>query len=127
MQQHFCRPGGLHSQHGQPAGSLGGLAGATRRCLRYPRRFPARDFVLIETVGVGQDEVDVVRLADITVGDSWCPNGRRCAKASMAGIMEIADIFVITRADHPGAERVEREIRALQSLVVRTDRWTPPS
>jgi len=43
-----------------------------------------------------------------------------------AGIMEIADIFVINKSDHEGAERVEREIRALQSLAVRSDHWTPP-
>jgi LAO/AO transport system kinase len=79
---------------------------------------------MIETVGVGQDEVDIVRLADITVV-ILVPGMGDDVQTIKAGIMEIADIFVINKSDHPGAERVEREIRAMQSLATRSDKWTP--
>src|SRR3989454_12315714 len=81
--------------------------------------------ILIETVGVGQDEIDIVRLADITVV-ILVPGMGDDVQTIKAGIMEIADIFVINKSDREGAERVEREIRALQSLAVRSDKWTPP-
>jgi LAO/AO transport system kinase len=84
-----------------------------------------RDLVMIETVGVGQDEVDIVRVADITVV-ILVPGMGDDVQTIKAGIMEIADIFVINKSDHEGAERVEREIRALQSLATRADGWTPP-
>jgi len=84
-----------------------------------------RDLVMIETVGVGQDEVDIVRLADVTVV-ILVPGMGDDVQTIKAGIMEIADIFVINKSDHQGAERVEREIRALQSLGTRQDGWTPP-
>ncbi len=80
---------------------------------------------MVETVGVGQDEIDIVRLADITVV-MLVPGMGDDVQTIKAGIMEIADIFVINKSDHEGAELVEREIRALQSLAVRGDNWTPP-
>ena len=82
--------------------------------------------MLIETVGVGQDEIDIVRLADITIV-ILVPGMGDDVQSIKAGIMEIADIFVINKADREGADRVEREIRAMQSLAhARTDNWTPP-
>jgi LAO/AO transport system kinase len=84
-----------------------------------------RDLILIETVGVGQDEVDIVRLADITVV-ILVPGMGDDVQTIKAGIMEIADIFVINKSDRDGAERVEREIRAMQSLAIRKDGWVPP-
>jgi LAO/AO transport system kinase len=84
-----------------------------------------RDIVMIETVGVGQDEIEIVRVADITIV-ILVPGMGDDVQTIKAGIMEIADIFVINKSDHEGAERVEREIRALQSLAVRADNWTPP-
>src|SRR3989454_7691177 len=81
--------------------------------------------ILIETVGVGQDEIDIVRLADITIV-ILVPGMGDDVQTIKAGIMEIADIFVINKSDREGAERVEREIRALQSLATRSDNWTPP-
>ena len=71
----------------------------------------ARDVVLVETVGVGQDEVDIVRLADVTVV-ILVPGMGDDVQSIKAGIMEIADIFVINKSDREGADRVEREIRA---------------
>jgi LAO/AO transport system kinase len=80
---------------------------------------------MIETVGVGQDEVDIVRLADVTIV-ILVPGMGDDVQTIKAGIMEIADIFVINKSDREGAERVQREIRAMQSLAVRNDGWTPP-
>src|SRR5207244_9647419 len=84
-----------------------------------------KDVILIETVGVGQDEIDIVRLAEVTVV-ILVPGMGDDVQSIKAGIMEIADIFVINKSDRDGAERVEREIRAMQSLATRSDGWIPP-
>jgi LAO/AO transport system kinase len=84
-----------------------------------------RDLVMIETVGVGQDEIDIVRLADVTLV-ILVPGMGDDVQSIKAGIMEIADIFVINKADREGADRVEKEIRAMQSLASRHDDWIPP-
>src|SRR5580698_1082581 len=102
MQEHFSDPG-IYIRSMATRGSLGGLARATADVVTVLDA-SGRDLVMIETVGVGQDEVQSIK----------------------AGIMEIADIFVINKSDREGADRVEREIRALQSLAIRDDRWTPP-
>jgi LAO/AO transport system kinase len=112
MQEHFSDPG-IYIRSMATRGSLGGLARTTADAATVLDA-SGRDVVLIETVGVGQDEVEIVRLADITV------------VILVPGIMEIADIFVINKSDYEGAERVEREVRALQSLALRSDHWTPP-
>ena len=123
MQDHFSDPG-IYIRSMATRGSLGGLARATGDVTTVLDA-SGRDVILIETVGVGQDEVDIVRLADITVV-ILVPGMGDDVQSIKAGIMEIADIFVINKADREGAERVEREIRALQSLAVRNDGWTPP-
>jgi LAO/AO transport system kinase len=105
-------------------GSLGGLAGTTSDVATVLDA-SGRDLVLIETVGVGQDEVDIVRLAEVTVV-ILVPGMGDDVQTIKAGIMEIADIFVINKSDREGAERVEREIRAMQSIATRADNWTPP-
>src|SRR3954451_6374229 len=105
-------------------GSLGGLARTTADVASVLDA-SGRDVVLIETVGVGQDEVDIVRLAEVTVV-ILVPGMGDDVQTIKAGIMEIADVFVINKSDRDGAERVEREIRAMQSLSVRKDEWVPP-
>jgi LAO/AO transport system kinase len=105
-------------------GALGGLARTTADVASVLDA-SGRDLVLIETVGVGQDEIDIVRLADITVV-ILVPGMGDDVQTIKAGIMEIADIFVINKSDREGADRVEREIRSMQSLAVRSDKWTPP-
>jgi LAO/AO transport system kinase len=105
-------------------GSLGGLASTTADVATVLDA-SGRDIVMIETVGVGQDEVDIVRLADVTIV-VLVPGMGDDVQTIKAGIMEIADIFVINKADRDGAERVEREIRAMQALAMRHDDWTPP-
>ena len=123
MQDHYSDPG-IFIRSMATRGSLGGLARATADVATVLDA-SGRDLVLIETVGVGQDEVDIVRLADITIV-ILVPGMGDDVQSIKAGIMEIADIFVINKSDHQGAERVEREIRALQSSEIRRDGWTPP-
>ena len=123
MQGHFADPG-IYIRSMATRGSLGGLARSTADVTSVLDA-SGRDVILIETVGVGQDEIDIVRLADITVV-ILVPGMGDDVQTIKAGIMEIADIFVINKSDREGAERVEREIRALQSLATRNDGWTPP-
>ena len=105
-------------------GHLGGLAAATTD-MALLLDAAGKDVVLVETVGVGQDEVEVAKLADATVV-VLVPGMGDDVQAIKAGIMEIADVFVINKADQPGADRLEREILALQSLSTRADGWVPP-
>ncbi len=123
MQDHFSDPG-IYIRSMATRGSLGGLARTTADVATVLDA-SGRDMILIETVGVGQDEIDIVRLADITIV-ILVPGMGDDVQTIKAGIMEIADIFVINKSDREGAERVEREIRALQSLATRSDNWTPP-
>jgi len=123
MQEHFADPG-IFIRSMATRGSLGGLTRTTADVATVLDA-SGRGVVLIETVGVGQDEVDIVRLADITVV-ILVPGMGDDVQSIKAGIMEIADVFVINKSDYDGAERVEREIRALQSLALRSDHWTPP-
>jgi len=123
MQAHHA-DAGIYIRSMATRGSLGGLAGTTADVATVLDA-SGRDLVLIETVGVGQDEVDIVRLADVTVV-ILVPGMGDDVQTIKAGIMEIADIFVINKSDREGAERVEREIRAMQSLAARQDNWSPP-
>jgi LAO/AO transport system kinase len=123
MQDHFS-DSGIYIRSMATRGSLGGLARATAD-VSLVLDASSRDLVMIETVGVGQDEIDIVRVADVTVV-ILVPGMGDDVQSIKAGIMEIADIFVINKSDHEGAERVEKEIRALQSLATRMDGWTPP-
>ncbi|MGA9415062.1 MAG: methylmalonyl Co-A mutase-associated GTPase MeaB, partial [Terriglobales bacterium] len=123
MQDHYG-DAGIFIRSMATRGSLGGLARATADAATVLDA-SGRDLVMIETVGVGQDEVDIVRLADVTVV-ILVPGMGDDVQTIKAGIMEIADIFVINKSDREGAERVEREIRAMQSLAMRHDHWTPP-
>src|SRR5246127_5677669 len=123
MGSHFA-DAGIYIRSMATRGSLGGLARTTADVTSVLDA-SARDVILIETVGVGQDEVDIVRLAEVTVV-ILVPGMGDDVQTIKAGIMEIADIFVINKSDREGAERVEREIRAMQSLAPRSDKWVPP-
>lgn len=96
-------------------GHLGGVAAGTLD-LALLLDASGYDMVLIETVGVGQDEIDITRLADVTVV-VLIPGYGDDVQAIKAGIMEIADVFAINKADLPGVERLENEIRAMQGLA----------
>jgi LAO/AO transport system kinase len=105
-------------------GWLGGLAAATTD-MALLLDAAGRDVVIIETVGVGQDEIEIARLADVTVV-VLVPGMGDDVQAIKAGIMEIADVFVINKSDQPGGDRLAREIKAIQSLSTRKDGWVPP-
>jgi LAO/AO transport system kinase len=105
-------------------GHLGGLAPAAHDAVTVLEAAGC-EVVLIETVGVGQDEVDVARLADATVL-VLVPGMGDDIQALKAGITEIADVFVINKVDRPGAERVEQELRAMLSITPQHDGWLPP-
>jgi LAO/AO transport system kinase len=123
MQDHFSDPG-IYIRSMATRGSLGGLARTTADVTTVLDA-SGRDIVIVETVGVGQDEVDIVRLAAVTIL-ILVPGMGDDVQTIKAGIMEIADIFVINKSDRDGAEHVEREIRTLQSLATRHDGWVPP-
>lgn len=124
MSSHHTDPG-IFIRSMATRGALGGLSHTTAD-IATVLDASGRDLVMIETVGVGQDEIDIVRLADVTLV-ILVPGMGDDVQSIKAGIMEIADIFVINKADRDGADRVEREIRAMQSLAhPRTDNWTPP-
>jgi LAO/AO transport system kinase len=105
-------------------GHMGGLAGATADAL-VVLDAAGFDVILVETVGVGQDEVDIVREAD-TVLVLLVPGLGDDIQAIKAGIMEIADVFVINKADREGVDRVERELRGALQLAEEMADWIPP-
>lgn len=104
-------------------GHLGGLAKATGEAIAV---FEAagKNLILVETVGVGQDEVEVVKLADIILV-ILIPGTGDDIQVFKAGIMEIADIFIINKADAPGADKMENQLRAMLELGMK-DSEIPP-
>jgi len=105
-------------------GALGGLNQSARDVAKILDAF-GKDFVLIETVGVGQDEVEVVRAADLVLV-ICVPGQGDGVQALKAGIMEIADIFVVNKADREGAEEVFLDIQAMLDLDPTQDNSRPP-
>ena len=105
-------------------GNLGGLARATVDAVAILDA-AGYDKVIVETVGVGQDEVEIVETADVSVV-VLVPGMGDDIQAIKAGIMEIGDVFVINKADREGVLRTEKELEALLSLAMRPDFWQPP-
>ena len=106
-------------------GHLGGLARATGEAALVLDA-AGKDVVLIETVGVGQDEIDIVRTADVSIV-TFVPGSGDEVQALKAGIMEIADIFVVNKADREGADRTVASIEANLSLqTFAAGEWRPP-
>ncbi|HMV84513.1 MAG TPA: methylmalonyl Co-A mutase-associated GTPase MeaB [Blastocatellia bacterium] len=105
-------------------GNLGGLARATVDAVAVLDA-AGYDRTLVETVGVGQDEVDIVKTADVSVV-VLVPGMGDDIQAIKAGIMEIGDVFVINKAERDGVERTERELIALLEMSERSDGWHPP-
>lgn len=105
-------------------GNLGGLSRATVDAVAI---LDAAGFgvIIVETVGVGQDEVEIVKTADVSVV-VLVPGMGDDIQAIKAGIMEIGDVFVINKADREGVLRTEKELEALLSLAHRPDFWNPP-
>ena len=109
MQQHHADPG-IFIRSMATRGTMGGVARATAGLARLMDA-AGRDYVIIETVGVGQDEIEITSVAQVTVV-VLVPGMGDDVQAIKAGIMEIADIFVINKSDRPGAELVELELHA---------------
>ena len=124
MQQH-AGDEGVFIRSMATRGHLGGLASATGD-VALVLDAAGYDVVLIETVGVGQDEIEVVRTADIAVV-VVVPGTGDDVQALKAGIMEIADIYVVNKADREGADRAAASIEALLALQpVEGEGWRPP-
>jgi LAO/AO transport system kinase len=105
-------------------GFLGGLARSTAEVALLLDAAGKRQ-VLIETVGVGQDEIDIVRLADCVLV-VLVPGLGDDIQNMKAGLMEIGDIFVLNKSDREGADRLEQQLNAMLSLVMPRDGWHPP-
>src|SRR5215204_5342193 len=105
-------------------GNLGGLSRATVDAVAILDA-AGFDIVIVETVGVGQDEVEIVKTADVSVV-VLVPGMGDDIQAIKAGIMEIGDVFVINKADREGVLRTQKELDALLSLAHRPDMWQPP-
>ena len=124
MASHFGDPG-VFIRSMATRGHLGGLARATGDAALVLDA-AGREIVIIETVGVGQDEVDIVRTADLSIV-TLVPGTGDEVQALKAGIMEIADIFVVNKADREGADRVVESVAG--NLALQTfgrDQWRPP-
>jgi LAO/AO transport system kinase len=124
MQAHAGDPG-VFIRSMATRGHLGGLARAT---LEVAQLLDAsgKDIVIIETVGVGQDEIDIVRIADVSIV-TLVPGTGDEVQALKAGIMEIADIFVVNKADREGADRMVSAIESMLSLeTFEPGEWRPP-
>ncbi len=124
MQDH-ATDGGVFIRSMATRGHLGGLSAATPQALRVLDAAGC-DVVFVETVGVGQSELEVVSLADTTVV-MLAPGMGDGVQAAKAGILEVADVLVVNKADRDGAEVTTRDLRNMLSLAARTEGdWTPP-
>ena len=122
MQEHATDPG-VFIRSMASRGHLGGMAAATPQAVRVLEAAGC-DVVLIETVGVGQSEVDVAATADATVV-LLAPGMGDGVQAAKAGILEIADIVCVNKADREGAEATARDVRQMLRLGTPADGWTP--
>jgi LAO/AO transport system kinase len=122
MQGHSTDPG-IFIRSMATRGFLGGLARTTGD-VALILDAAGKQYVLIETVGVGQDEVDIVRLADCTLV-LLVPGMGDDVQNMKAGLMEIADIFVLNKSDREGVERLEAELEAMLHLAPERDGWKP--
>ena len=105
-------------------GYLGGLAQATGDTALLLDA-AGKEMILVETVGVGQGEIEIVRLADCTIV-VLVPGMGDDVQSLKAGLMEIGDIFVLNKSDREGAGRFEQQLRAILQIVPERDGWKPP-
>lgn len=124
MQQH-AQDDGVYIRSMASRGHLGGLAAAAPQALRVFDHAGC-DIVLVETVGVGQSEVEIASTADTTLV-LMAPGMGDGIQAAKAGILEIGDIFVVNKSDREGAQSLVRDLRSMVALENRTaDQWKPP-
>ena len=124
MQDHATDTGVFIRSMGS-RGHLGGLSAATPQALRVLDAAGC-DVILVETVGVGQAEVEIASLADTTLV-AVAPGMGDAIQAAKAGILEIADLFVVNKADKPGAQEAVRDLRSMLAMAERPEgAWKPP-
>jgi LAO/AO transport system kinase len=122
--QGFAGDDGVYIRSMASRGAMGGVARAAADVCTVMEA-AGRGTILIETVGVGQDEVEVIGLADVTVL-VLVPGMGDEVQSLKAGVMEVADVFVVNKSDRGGADLVEQEIVAMQGLVAEGAGWVPP-
>ena len=123
MQQHYLDEG-VHIRSMSTRGSLGGLPSTVHGVIKLMDA-SGKDLILVETVGVGQMELDVMESVD-TVVVALVPEAGDDIQAMKAGLMEIADIFVVNKADRPGAQSLAVGIRSMLDLVCQDNVWRVP-
>ncbi len=123
MQQHYLDPE-VFIRSMASRGSRGGLPVATRNVMKLLDAF-GKEIIFVETVGVGQTELDVMETVDTTIV-ALVPEAGDTIQTMKAGLMEIADIFVVNKADRPGASKLVAELQAMLTLSPRTNQWQPP-
>lgn len=121
LTEHFVDPN-VFIRSMASRGHLGGVAGATADAVLLMDAF-GLDVILIETVGVGQSEIEIAELAQTTLV-ALQPGSGDSIQVLKAGIMEIADVFVVNKADHPMANQMRREIRGMMEMLQFTG-WVP--
>ncbi|HLQ35991.1 MAG TPA: methylmalonyl Co-A mutase-associated GTPase MeaB [Chloroflexota bacterium] len=123
MQDRFSDPNVFirsMASRGQP----GGLAKASQNVVALMAAM-GKDVVLIETVGVGQEEIDVIRVADTTLVVT-VPGLGDAVQTMKAGLLEIADVFVVNKADHDGADRLFKDLNLMVHMGMQEGKWSPP-
>jgi len=123
MQEHYLDPG-VFIRSMATRGSLGGLARATKDGIKLMDVYGC-DYILVETVGVGQTELDIMQTTDITAV-VLVPEGGDSVQAMKAGLMEIGDVFVINKSDRPGAESLAVQVQAVLMMNPRYGSGAPP-
>ncbi len=121
LSEHFVDPG-VFIRSMAARGHLGGVSGATGDAVLLMDAF-GLDVIIIETVGVGQSEIEIAELAQSTLV-ALQPGSGDSIQVLKAGIMEIADIFVVNKADHPMANQLKREIRSMMEIL-QYGAWVP--
>lgn len=123
MQQHYLDTD-VFIRSMATRGSLGGLPETARRVIKLLDAF-GKDIIIVETVGVGQTELDIIEAADTTVVVLY-PGGGDAIQTMKAGLMEIASVFVVNKADRPGADQVVAELESMLHFSPRNSTWRVP-
>jgi LAO/AO transport system kinase len=123
MQQHYLDTD-VFIRSMATRGSLGGLPETARRVIKLLDAF-GKDIIIVETVGVGQTELDIIEAADTTVVVLY-PGGGDAIQTMKAGLMEIASVFVVNKADRPGADQVVAELEAMLQFSPKNSAWRVP-
>jgi len=123
MQQHYLDDG-VFIRSMATRGSHGGLPGSTSGVIKLLNAF-GKDFVVVETVGVGQTELDIMQNADTTVV-ILVPEAGDTIQTMKAGLLEIADVFAVNKSDRPGADNLVTELRMMVQLYSQQSWWQAP-